>query len=227
MTTGNVRRTRGRPQGSYKEQRRQRKDHRFMPDTLSQIEQGRALLPGQPITETAFLERAIGHYMAFLTGEAQQQDNQQELERLRAQVADLERKLDLVELSESQARTEIMLLKKKAKQQGSVQAPESKYPDLRKSYQIYVMHEGTAHPALPEGFQYGQAMPDDDMRCPTHEVFSQVCPIARARREVERLKSVPGLKRIWLAKMGNGLTKGGGARSDNWARIGGRWESQD
>lgn len=91
MTTGNVGRTRGRPRGSYKEQRRQRKDHRFAPDTLSQIKQGQALLPSPPITETAFLERAVGHYLEFLlTGNMQQQSNQQELEQLRDQLCDLE-----------------------------------------------------------------------------------------------------------------------------------------
>src|SRR5258708_7555181 len=203
-------RTRGRPQGTYKEQRRQRRDHRFAPDTLSLIKQGRALLPGKPITETAFLERAVGHYLEFLTGDTQQQSNQQELEHLRAQAAELERKLDLAELSVGQAQAEIRLLKKKA-QRGPVQASEPTYPDLRKSYQIYVVHEGTAHPELPEGFRYAKDIPGIGFyHCPTHEVFSQVCPIAHARREVERLKNVPGLTRIWLAKNGSGLTRAGG-----------------
>lgn len=93
MTTMQQHQGRGRPTGSFKsiELRRQRKNHRFSPDTVNLIEQGRVLLPGKPLTETAFLERAVEHYVAFLAGTPPQESENQEIERLRQQVSDLER----------------------------------------------------------------------------------------------------------------------------------------
>lgn len=60
---------RGRPLGSRKPDRRLRRDYRFHPLVLAQIEQGRKLV-GYP-HETEFVEQAIGHYVAWLAGQFQ------------------------------------------------------------------------------------------------------------------------------------------------------------
>jgi len=58
-------RGRGRPAGSRKPatELRQRRDYRFSPATVHQIEQGRQLAQ---TTETAFVEVAIQQYVSFL-----------------------------------------------------------------------------------------------------------------------------------------------------------------
>jgi hypothetical protein len=60
---------RGRPLGSRKPDRRLRRDYRFHPQILAQIEQGRKLV-GSP-HETEFVEQAIRHYVAWLAGQFQ------------------------------------------------------------------------------------------------------------------------------------------------------------
>jgi hypothetical protein len=76
--------SRGRPRGSVKPDRRQRRDYRFSPATLRLIEQNRQLTEA---TETAFVEAAIQHYAEFL---AKAETETHELEQLRTRVQQLE-----------------------------------------------------------------------------------------------------------------------------------------
>ncbi len=220
-------RERGRPTGSVKpaELRRQRKDHRFSPATLHQIEQGRALLAQaneqhKTPNETAFLEMAIAHYVAFLAESPQEVTANQEMTgRLQAKVRNLEHELrsTRVSLRLTEERLAAALLTTPAK---------PKYMDVSKAYQIYIVHAGNEHPQLPDGLQYAPEDPPEIgyYHCPTHEVFQQICPIARVRRELERLKNVPGLSKIWIAKNGRRLERGAGESTDSWTWENGRWD---
>ena len=219
---------RGRPQGSTipAERRRQRKDYRFSPTALREIAQGRALLAAanenhEVPKETAFLEAAITHYVAFLAG-----NTHQEMERLQAQITDLERALDSAEIALNQAQAETRLLKKKPQHQPIEPAKPVAYADLHKAYGISMIHADKTCPTLPDGFQYINK-PESGQQCPVHEVFSLVCPVARARREVERLKTVPGITRIWLTKGGYELTSGAGHPTDRWSKKGGVWSKEE
>ncbi len=211
MTTVNQGRTRGRPRGSFKpvEQRRQRKDYRLSPGALVQIEQGQALASSE--NETAFLELAIAHYVAFLVGNVQQQESDtKELEQLRAQVRDLEHALSTTQIALRRAQDML------ARGKETPFREQAKYIGLRNAYQIYVRHELGACPALPDGFSYTNlhGLPH---QCPVHEVFSEVCLVDHARRELEKLKKVQGITRIWLAKNGHPLER------DDWEKKGDAW----
>lgn len=82
-------RKRGRPQGSTKTIHRIRRDYRFAQETLDYIVRGR-VLRRKELDETAFVEQAIAHYTAFLEGSVQVN---QDVERLQAQIRDLEHNL--------------------------------------------------------------------------------------------------------------------------------------
>jgi hypothetical protein len=223
MTTGNQ--GRGRPSGSTipAERRRQRKDYRFAPPILHQIEQGRALLAHaseqhKAPKETAFIEMAIQHYVAFLAGSPQEVIANQETGRLQAQVRNLEHELRATRISLRLAEERIATL--------LTPPAKPKYVDLSKAYQIYITHAGNEHPQLPDGLQYAPEDPPEIgyYHCPTHEVFQQICPIARVRRELERLKSVPGLTKIWISKNGRRLERIAGVPTDSWTWENGRWD---
>lgn len=111
--------------------------------------------------------------------------------------------------------------------------PAEKKLDLSKAYQIKICHERYQEcPALPQGFAYDENEISRSVReknwqrhdATTHTVLNQQWPIARVRREVERLKAVPGLLRIWIEKNGEPVKMGGvGYATDSWVKQEGRW----
>jgi hypothetical protein len=198
-------RKRGRPQGSAKTVHRVRRDYRFSQETLAHIAHGRALR-SEGLDETAFVEQAIAHYKAFLAGEVAMN---QEVERLQAQVRDLER--DLVRTQQA-----LHLAEARAKQ------PSQPVPPVRSAshkpiYQILVRHDPGVCPALPDGYNFLYTH-ENEQRCPVHQAFAAACPIDQARRRIEALKQVPGLSRIWLTKNGYGTPQ------DDWQRKGSAWQ---
>lgn len=222
-------RGRGRPAGSVKlpTERRQRKDYRFSPAALRQIEQGRLLAH---TTATAFVEAAVGHYIDFLVGAA----DMREIELPHAH------SLPLAEHRQAGTRAELSRQPIMRKQSGAPSAgPLRKSgtknnvkpaatpaapPSLRQPfYQIFARHEPGPHPSLPEGFAY------DDLpksiqpeQCPIHRVFARPCAIAVARQQVEQLKHVPGIIAIWLRdRSGRVLPR------DTWQKEDGRWVRND
>jgi hypothetical protein len=84
---------------------------------------------------------------------------------------------------------------------------------------------------LPEGFVYAEDEMTSAVREKTwakhdytvHTVCTQQWPIARMRKEVEKLKSVPGLTSIWIEKNGRMVATVTGTPTDSWIKEGGRW----
>lgn len=198
-------RKRGRPHGSTKMIHRARRDYRFSQEIIGHIAYRRTLT-SEEFNETAFVEQAIAHYTAFLAGEVQMS---QEMERLQAQVLDLERNLTRVQQA-------LRLAEARIKQ--PVQPVSSVHPTARKPiYQIFVRHDPGACPTLPDGYDFLYTQ-ENEQPCPVHQVFSSACPIDQARRRIEALKQVPGFARIWLTKNGYGT------RQDDWRRKESIWQ---
>lgn len=201
-------RSRGRPHDSTKTIHRVRRDYRFSQETLGHIAHGRTLR-SEELDETAFVEQAIAHYTVSLEGSVQAN---QEVERLQAQVRDLERDLT----STQQA---LRLAETRTKPQAGPTKPVSpvRVTSHKPIYQILVRHNPGACPALPDGcnFLYVQ---ENEQRCPVHQVFAAACPIDQARRRIEMLKQVPCLSRIWLTKNGYGTLQ------NDWQRKDGTWQ---
>ncbi len=268
-----------RPTGSVADVHKVRRDYRFALETMQAITDGLAIFAGS-LKETAFVERAIGHYTRFLQGDPEalgsltgeleelleqiqllhtsQQategvalhaadtttDQALEVERLQGQIRNLEQQR-VQEQREAQARLRDLeqqlrisresariLDKQLTAAQAALPKPVEKKLDLRKAYQILIRHEPRQEcPKLPEGFAYDANDMTSAVRShnwaqhdsPVHTVFNQQWPIARVRREVERLKSVPGIIRIWIAKNGEAVTIVSGVPSDSWTKEGGKW----
>ncbi|MGB8346599.1 MAG: hypothetical protein WCD86_17060 [Ktedonobacteraceae bacterium] len=211
-------RRRGRPTGSRKSaaELRQRRDYRFSPATLHQIEQGRQLVNA---TETAFLEEAIGYYVDFLTNK---EADIREMEQIHAHIQELER-----QLAEAHTVQQFPQFRQAIRQQEPVppssDAPASSPLPRRPTYQIYFKHEQGPCPHLPEGFAYIDMHKSIDPRqCPIHRVFARPCAIAIARERVEQIKrEVPEIIQVWLDKDGYGLPR------DSWRKEHGRWIRDD
>lgn len=211
------RRGRGRPAGSGKpaSELRQRRDYRFLPSTLRQIEYGRQLTE---TSETAFVEAAVAHYARFLEGAMETP----EVEQLRSRVRDLEEKL-----AEAQAVAAEPKAADVAQWEPVAPAPTQPVPSSSArlpTYQIYLKHEPGSHPRLPEGeFAYIDLPTSIEPRqCPIHRVFVRSCAIAVARLRVEQLKhEVSGITHLWLEKNGETLAK------DSWHKERGRWVRND
>lgn len=209
-----LQRNRGRPRGSTKSVHRVRRDYRFSPETLDRIAQGRALKSDE-LDETAFVEQAIAHYAAHLEGSVQNQMQiSQEVIRLQAQIADLERNL---------ARTQQALRQAEAKTR--LQAPSQPNPSTRPGprkplYQILIKHGSGPCPSLPDGYGFLYTQ-EKEYHCPVHLVFAAPCAIDQARRRIEVLKRVPNLVRIWLTKDGYDVPQ------DNWSKGTSLWLRTD
>jgi hypothetical protein len=204
-------RRRGRPTGSRKPatELRQRRDYRFSPATLHQIEQGRQLVNA---TETAFLEEAIRYY-------TNKEADVREMEQIRARVQELER-----QLAEAHTVQQFPPSRQAIRQQEPVSpssdAPASSpSPRRRPTYQIYLKHEQGPCPHLPEGFAYIDLPKSiEERQCPIHRIFARPCAIAIARERVEQIKrEVPNIIQVWLDKDGYDLPR------DSWRKEHGRW----
>lgn len=209
---------RGRPTGSGKPatELRQRRDYRFSPATLHQIEQGRQLVHA---TETAFIEEAIGYYVDFL---ANKEADVREMEQIRARVQELERQLAEVHTVQQFPRS-LHAIRQKEPVPPSSDAPASSLLPHRPTYQIYLKHERGPCPHLPEGFAYIDLPKDiEERQCPIHRVFARPCAIAIARERIEQIKrEVPDIIQVWLDKDGYGLPR------DSWRKEHGRWIRDD
>jgi len=182
-----------------------RRDYRFSQEVLDHIAQGRALI-SDTSNETAFVEQAIAHYTAFLEGLVQMN---QEVERLQAQVRDLEHDL---------TRTQQALHLAEAKtKQPSQPVPQTRSVAHKPIYQILVRHEPGACSDLPDGYDFLYVQ-KNEQQCPIHQVFAAACPIDQARLRIEALKQVPGFTRIWLTKNGYGTPQ------DDWQQKNGAWQ---
>jgi chromosome segregation ATPase len=164
----------------------------------------------------------------------------QEIERLQVQLRALEQERSQaqeairdLETQLRQSRATVRALENDLREaKAAAQKPTEKKLDLSKAYQIKIRHEPRQEcPPLPEGFAYQEnEMPKnareknwrvhDD---PVHTVLTQQWPISRVRKEVERLKQVPGITRIWIAKNGEAVTIVSGIPSDSWSKEGGKW----
>jgi hypothetical protein len=206
--------SRGRPRGSVKPDRRQRRDYRFSPATMQKIEQGRQITSK---TETAFVEDAIQHYHEFLLGG----DEASEVERLRAHIQLLEG--ELAEASRPSHSRPVPVIEH---QPPAPVAATSSSRMRQPVYQIYMRHEPGPCPDLPEGFDYIDGDSDKDLkkrRCTIpHRVFAQPCKIEAARRRVEQLQGVANITRVWVED-----GKGKPLSRDSWRRENGRWVRED
>lgn len=202
---------RGRPTGSGKlgRDRRQRRDYRFAPTTLRSIEQGRRLID---MTETAFVEAAIQHYVDFLRNGAD------ETEQWQARAQDLERKLVAEQTTQTRR-----VAQPSSNARLPSEAPGTSPSRHKPTYQIYLKHAPGSCPHLPEEFAYLDLHQSIEPRqCPIHRVFAHPCAIAIARERVERIKrEVPGIVQIWLDKGGYSLPR------DCWRKEDGRWIRDD
>ena len=198
-------RGRGRPAGSVKppEERRQRKDYRFSPATLHQIEQGRQLAPTPD--ETAFVEAAIEHYVSALTGKGKTHELAQ------PPIQDQPGASAITPLAQKQPGQPLDRKQPPA-------PPRAIIPSLRQPvYQIFLKHELGSHPHLPEGFDY---IEQDE--CPTHLVSLQPGKLDAARDRAIQLQTVPGILSIWiLDRKGNAVGRG------SWRKEQGRWIRND
>jgi hypothetical protein len=194
-------------------EKRQRKDYRFSPATLRQIEQGRRLT--HTPDETAFVEAAIQHYVRSLA-------SQEEMHVLAHPP------------TQDQAATQVTapVVQKQPRQPierkrplASSPAPSPTLPSsLRQPvYQIFLKHEPGPHPSLPLGFAYMDQHPTiQPEQCPIHRVFAQPCAVAIARQRVEQLKATPSIISLWiLDRTGKVLPK------DSWQKKDGRWTRND
>lgn len=208
----------GRPTGSRKPtiELRQRRNYRFSPATLHQIEQGRQLAH---VTETAFIEEAIGYYVEFLTNK---EADAREMEQIRDRVQELERQLAEAYMVQQFPQSRPTIRQREAAPPSS-DAPASSPSARRSMYQIYLKHEPGPCPRLPEGFAYIDMDKSIEPRqCPIHRVFARSCAIAIARQRLEDLKgSVAGITQIWLDKDGYNLPR------DAWRKEHGRWTRDD
>lgn len=167
-------------------------------------------------------------------------DQALEIEQLRTQLQAAEQERNQAqeknrELDQQlhRARATVRSLENELRQAKAAAAkPAEKKLDLSKAYQIKIRHEPRqACPVLPEGFAYEEyelasAVREKNWQAHTdtsHTVFTQQWPIARMRKELERLKQVSGITRIWIAKNGEAVRIGSGVPSDSWIKEGGRW----
>lgn len=229
---------RGRKTGWTKPDRRTRRDYRFTPTVMSQIALGRTLCSNA--NETDFVEQAIRHYVVSLCGQqpehrakeatafpgrlAEPEHKSGQVESLIEETTQLPSDLHPVPPVRPQTANEKVRRKKTAMRSEPAKEP-TRPLDLRQAYQIYIVHEGKTCPTLPEGFCCADEQASGHL-CPTHEVFCQVCSIAHARIALERLKKVPGLTRIWLAKNGLTRTSSAGHPTDSWCKSGSAWNKE-
>jgi len=168
-------------------------------------------------------------------------DQAQEIERLQVQLRALEQERSQaqeairdLEDQVRQSRASVLLLERELHQAkaNTQKASEPKPLDLSKAYQIKIRHEPRqACPELPEGFAYDEseltsAIREKNWRVhndPVHTVLTQQWPISRVRKEVERLKRVPGIIKIWIAKNGEAVTIVSGVPTDSWVKENERW----
>ena len=171
-------------------------------------------------------------------------DQALEIEQLQAQIHTLKQKREQeqrgvqeriqgLEAQVRQSRATVRILENELRQaKAAVPQPAEKKLDLSKAYQIKIRHEPRqACPLLPEGFAYDEneltsAYRDHQWKKhenPVHTVFTQQWPIARVRKELERLKCVPGLTKIWIEKNGVAIAVVSGIPSDSWVKEGGGW----
>ncbi|HEU5378547.1 MAG TPA: hypothetical protein VFV38_24255 [Ktedonobacteraceae bacterium] len=165
-----------------------------------------------------------------------------EMQQVRSQLQAAEQECDLTqkknrELEEQLRRsreTGRILEKQLREAREALPKPAEKKLDLSKAYQIKIRHEPCQQcPALPQGFTYDEKEftsvfeREQDWSKHSyciHTVLTQHWPIARMRKEVERLKSVPGLISIWIEKNGQPVHIGGvGYNTDMWSKQEGRW----
>jgi len=158
---------------------------------------------------------------------------QAQLRTLKQEHSEAQERIRNLESLWSQERTSVRLLESALRQAKAAtpEAPEKKL-DLSKAYEIKIRHEPRqACPDLPSGFTYAEneittCIREKNWRAhdyAIHTVFAQQWPIARVRREVERLKTVPGLLSIWIAKNGEPVHTGAGYPTDTWQKKEGRW----
>jgi DNA repair exonuclease SbcCD ATPase subunit len=170
-------------------------------------------------------------------------DQAREIERLRVQLQVTEQERDQVqernrelESRWNQERARKLLLEtelRQARAAASKKTEQEHKRDLSKAYQIKIRHEAhQACPDLPAGLTYDESELTSSIReknwsahrSTVHTVLNQHWPIARVRREVERLKAVPGLLRIWIEKNGEPVKMGGVSyATDSWVKQEGRW----
>ena len=169
-------------------------------------------------------------------------DLAQEMEQVRAQLQAAEQERDLAQKKNRELEDQLrrscetgrILEKQLREAREALPKPAEKKLDPSKAYQIKICHEPHQQcPALPQGFAYDDKMltsvfeREQDWskhRYCIHIVLTQHWPIARMRKEVERLKSVPGLLSIWIEKNGQPVHIAGvGYNTDMWKKEEGRW----
>src|SRR5260370_27743614 len=156
------------------------------------------------------MERLQEQVRALRDAQHASQDTAQQNARLEVALREMERQkgqaLDRIREVEDQlrqSRASVHVLENELRQARDAvpKAPEKKL-DLSKAYQIQIRHEPyQACPPLPEGFAYDESELTKSVRekhwaghdHAVHTVLTQQWPLARVRKEVERLKSVPGL----------------------------------
>jgi chromosome segregation ATPase len=148
---------------------------------------------------------------------AQLAQTQQQTRAYEAELRDLYARL------EAQGRQAPTHPAKKAPAQTSTPAP-TKRPNPARAYQIILRHQpGQPCPQLPAGFAYDESDKTVGLKGAldahsTHTVLDEEWPIAKVRRELEKLKAIPGITSLWIARFGLAVRKPTGQPTDMWRR---------
>lgn len=164
-----------------------------------------------------------------------------EIEQLRTQLQEAERERNQAQEKNRELEQQLRLSRESArildKQLREAQSALSKLVEKKldpsRAYQIMIRHEKFQEcPVLPAGFAYDERELTPSVRdknwarhdWTTHTVLTQHWPIAKVRKELERLKKVSGITAIWIAKNGEAVKMGGvGYATDRWVKQEGKW----
>mgnify|MGYP001320536130 CR=1 FL=1 len=210
MITQPEKNRRGRPTGWRKPDRREREDFRFTPETRRILEDH----GGDDKTHYAANKQAAQAvaYQIRIDGLLDQ------LEQARQQNRAYEAEIRYLHAKLATAR-------QAKRAPASTPAPEPvKRLDPTKTYQLIITHEpGQPCPDLPADFAYEVNDKTVGLKGAfdahtTHAVLTKQWPVAKMRKELEKLKSVPGITGIWIARMGLALRATTGRPTDMWHR---------
>lgn len=195
--------SRGRPRGSVKADRRQRRDYRFSPATMQLIEQGRQRAA---MSETAFVEAAIQHYSRVLESSF----SPALIENVSSPTENSGTKNTVTQRVTSR--------KEAGKPETPATVPAAPQSLRQPVYQIYLRHAPDACPDLPEGFDYIDGdRSKGNRRCmhPVHRVYAQPCVIKAAQQRAEALLERAGILSVWIEDRSG---------EHSWKKENGRWQ---
>jgi hypothetical protein len=233
MITSPEKNRRGRPTGWRKPNRRERGDFRFTPETWRILEEYGS------DDKTAYVEKAIAHYAT-----SQQQAAQAQAIAYQARIDDLLAQLDQAhrqtlayeaEIRDLHAKLAAPVAPAPVRQSKKAPAPKPvKQLNPTKAYQIIIKHEqGQPCPALPQGFAYDEHDKTVGLKGAldihtTHTILNEEWPVAKIRKELDRLKGVSGITGLWIACLGLALRAPSGRPTNMWHRNErGTWEKDN